>query len=295
VFLVPIFRRVAGEASTLELPVVSALSDVAFVPPDCSCGACAGVGSPVTIHSSHFDATAKLLLASFVSDAVGSTKLCAGSVHLATVDFETAPCAFGFGAASPCQAPVCADPFSEKCVEYVAEYCGEHPEDTGCTHVVPMFVRPLFSTTNIAVHVRTSIAEIYAAPLSCKCGEASCETSAVQFFSTSVDSVEQTVSLDIAGYNPATFQFCAKMPGLPDALFARVGFLAPNCASRLPRRIPAQRRAALPILRATSARLSPPSTAAIMRMTQAARFWSLSSSVRSALPPSCSTQRSRAP
>ena len=226
----PNFRRVAGNPSTLELPVASALYDVVFVTADCSCGACADVGSPVAIEATHFDAIAKLLKASFVSDAVGSMKLCMGSVHLATVDFETAPCGFGFGAGSPCEAAVCADPTSEECLVYVAEYCGEHPEDTGCTRFIPAFTRPLLLTTNVALHVRTTVSEIYGAPLTCTCGEPSCETTAVQFFSTSVDNVEQTVSMDIAGYMAATFQICARLQGLADTPVARVGFIAPDCA-----------------------------------------------------------------
>ena len=98
--------------------------------------------------------------------------------HLANVVFTAPACPFEHGANSPCS--MCADYASEECQTYAAEYCAEHPEDSGCTLYVPYFPRTVLKDQKVLLHTDTLImSDLYFVPESCGCVE-SCATPAVQ-------------------------------------------------------------------------------------------------------------------
>jgi hypothetical protein len=84
--------------------------------------------------------------------SIGQYVLCANGDAIAQLRVhESTICAFGT-ATAPCSDPVCEDPNSDLCVQTIAQYCANFPEDTGCALVIPVFKRNAASLTKFSVH-----------------------------------------------------------------------------------------------------------------------------------------------
>ena len=99
-----------------------------------------------------------------------------------TIELEAPPCSFDLSddQASPCVASACtADPTSETCQLYIAEFCATNSEEKGCELVRPYFQRNVGEWGTIAMHA-TAPGDVFATREECSC-DAACGQSAVTF------------------------------------------------------------------------------------------------------------------
>jgi hypothetical protein len=101
---------------------------------------------------------------------VGTYDVCAGGHLVARVTVrETELCGFGVSF-TPCEDPACTDPASDDCVQTVAQYCADFPEDASCGLVTLVFRRVMGRTSRLQIHVPA--ADRFSLPFFSKAGSA---------------------------------------------------------------------------------------------------------------------------
>jgi hypothetical protein len=137
---VPRFERATGELTSVKLHSVGmSTAAEARLEPGTTCGA----GPPITANvlGTSYRASEQLLAIDFVINQAGTYAFCAapfggGSAQftqlLGTVDVTLTPATFDLGGVLPCAKDYCADPTSEKCIGFTAEYCTKHPDEQVC-------------------------------------------------------------------------------------------------------------------------------------------------------------------
>ena len=94
--------------------------------------------------------------------------------HVATLTVVSTDSYMFDSADSPCAAPDCVDePGSDACMQLSAEYCSDHPFDTGCAQFLPVFKREIGEPATVTLHAvglkPTARAEVV--PATCECGQ----------------------------------------------------------------------------------------------------------------------------
>jgi hypothetical protein len=149
----------------------------------------------VKVLDTSYNAVLKVLAVRMLSSRVGEYDVCVGSDHIANVAFLSTECVFA-GEDTPCSAPVCIlSEDSDECQQLTADYCLEHPSDTGCTFIVPNFIRSLDTEATLTLHAAGGDAETitFVSP-ECDCGECF-GTPEILVFTTSVLSTKLTAHI----------------------------------------------------------------------------------------------------
>lgn len=145
--------------------------------------------------------------------AVGEFRLCASGVQEAFVTVMQATCAFDYidTGLSPCSADPCVeDETSDKCQDYLAEYCAKHPEDSGCLFVAPRFARARGVPASVEVPVAGFSTGVKIVSTECSCG-GGCETTDADLLAVSYDSSTVHLRLDFVLLSRKALKVCANI------------------------------------------------------------------------------------
>jgi hypothetical protein len=231
--VIPQFRREVG-ASIVVLHAEKR-GAVTVTRLECECGGtCGATGIAVTGTPTGIKLggnSAGTLVLNFDATEVGVYRICTGDVTVGSIDIIPAACNFDATAETPCTATVCTDPVRaqdpEACQLYTAEYCTEHPEDTGCLFLALQFERPAFSATTLVVRapLATVPAEVELVPTECACNAEVCAAADTHLRKVEIEDGVMTLLIEPLSLAPV--QLCVR-----GEVFARI-HPAASCAFQL--------------------------------------------------------------
>jgi hypothetical protein len=225
-----------------------------FVPmiPECECGSdCSS--REVSVTEAVYDTAAGALRLAFVGSRVGTYRVCVSplggldpslfTTFVGLVEFRK-DCPFDATADTPCTWALCQDPLQQDaCMAATAEYCLEHPEDTGCSLLVIGFERELGAAAEISVHYDASegsFVEAYFALPHCSCEQglanaAGCEDKhEVEVLAATYDVATKVVTVEFLPHAlDAGYRLCVTdtMPQgrLSPSWVAKLDVTGPSC------------------------------------------------------------------
>jgi hypothetical protein len=234
-----LFRRKRGERATLALhtSILTPRTQARFVADHCSCEDNCTYRA-VEVESlelqQHTDMQGALrdggeLSMRILPHLVGTYKLCVSPygwtdtqdffIYAATLIVDASDgCEFDGLNDTPCAegSPCSLDPQSEACALVMAEYCAQHPEDTGCAHLRPVFHRTVKELSAIELHHREwgfAMQGRLVTDEDCDCGS-ECVDSGIDTLASFYDPETQKVRFDILPNAVGRYKLCVAERGV---------------------------------------------------------------------------------